>query len=228
GGSLYLRGTGVTALRDNLTVGGSLDLRGTGVTALPDNLTVGGSLYLRGTGVTALPDNLTVGGYLDLRGTGVTEENARRVREKSFPENFILSWRGGKYVSVDGIFSEVLSRKGNVWKARGIGEKKITYIVTDGHGKWSHGDTLKAAKDDLLYKIGSRDKSLYAEHTMDSTLPLEQAIEAYRVITGACAAGTRGFVESLSVVKAQYTIREICELTKGRYGHNEFTQFFAR
>ena len=31
---------------DNLTVGGSLDLRGTGITALPDNLTVGGSLDL--------------------------------------------------------------------------------------------------------------------------------------------------------------------------------------
>ena len=36
----------------NLTVGGSLDLRGTGITSLPDNLTVGGSLDLRGTGIT--------------------------------------------------------------------------------------------------------------------------------------------------------------------------------
>ena len=44
--------------------GGSLDLRGTGITALPDNLTVGGSLDLRGTGITALPNNLTVGGWL--------------------------------------------------------------------------------------------------------------------------------------------------------------------
>ena len=32
--------------------GGWLDLRGTGITSLPDNLTVGGSLYLRGTGIT--------------------------------------------------------------------------------------------------------------------------------------------------------------------------------
>ena len=36
--------------------GDSLDLRGTGITALPDNLTVGDSLDLRGTGITALPD----------------------------------------------------------------------------------------------------------------------------------------------------------------------------
>jgi hypothetical protein len=54
GGSLYLSGTGITALPDNLTVGRSLDLRDTGITALPDNLTVGGSLYLSGTGITAL------------------------------------------------------------------------------------------------------------------------------------------------------------------------------
>lgn len=32
--------------------GGSLDLRGTQITALPDNLTVGGSLYLRGKSIT--------------------------------------------------------------------------------------------------------------------------------------------------------------------------------
>ncbi|MFP9521275.1 hypothetical protein AB6D43_14030, partial [Pectobacterium brasiliense] len=46
GGSLDLRGTGITSLPDNLSVGGSLDLRGTGITSLPDNLSVGGSLYL--------------------------------------------------------------------------------------------------------------------------------------------------------------------------------------
>ncbi len=51
-----------------INVTGSLYLSGTQITALPDNLTVGGSLYLSGTQITALPDNLTVGGSLDLRG----------------------------------------------------------------------------------------------------------------------------------------------------------------
>ncbi len=69
--SLYLRGTGITQLPDNLSVGGSLYLRGTGITQLPDNLSVGGSLYLRGTGITQLPDNLSVGGSLYLEGTGI-------------------------------------------------------------------------------------------------------------------------------------------------------------
>jgi hypothetical protein len=70
-GSLDLRGTAITALPDNLTVGGSLDLRGTPITALPDNLTVGGWLDLSGTPINALPDNLTVGGWLDLSGTPI-------------------------------------------------------------------------------------------------------------------------------------------------------------
>jgi hypothetical protein len=72
GGYLYLEGTAITSLPDNLTVGGYLYLTGTAITSLPDNLTVGGYLYLEGTAITSLPDNLTVGGYLDLRGTAIT------------------------------------------------------------------------------------------------------------------------------------------------------------
>jgi hypothetical protein len=90
GGSLYLRGTGITSLPENLTVGGSLYLEGcTGITSLPENLTVGGSLYLEGcTGITALPENLTVNGYLDLRCTGTT----------SLPENLTV----GGYLDLRG------------------------------------------------------------------------------------------------------------------------------
>ena len=58
-GDLDLRGTGITALPEGLTVGGALDLGGTGITALPEGLTVGGSLYLRGTGITALPASIS-------------------------------------------------------------------------------------------------------------------------------------------------------------------------
>lgn len=191
-------------------------------------LNIGGSLNLRGTQITALPDNLTVGGFLDLRGTQITAEDAQKIKDKTFPVDYVLSWRGGQYISVDGVFTEVISRKGNIWKVRCIGGKKVAYLVTDGCGKWSHGETLRAAKDNLIYKIGNRDKSLYADLTLDSVLTIEKAIEAYRVITGACAAGTRYFVKSLSKVKQKYTIREICEITKGEYGAKEFADFFAK
>ena len=108
-----------------LNIEGSLDLRGTQITALPDNLTVGGSLYLGGTQITALPDNLTVGGSLYLEGTQITDEDAAKIRNKPIPEDFMLTWQGGKYVSVDGVFSEVVSHKGDIYRTRQIGKERV-------------------------------------------------------------------------------------------------------
>lgn len=56
-----------------------------------------------------------------------------------------------------------------------------------------------------------------------------EAIECYRVITGACSAGTRNFCENiLTVKKNKYTIKEIIELTRGQYGSEIFKDFFAK
>jgi hypothetical protein len=52
----------------------------------------------------------------------------------------------------------------------------------------------------------------------------------YRIITGACAAGTQRFVDGLSKdeIKDNYTVSEIIEMTKGQYGHETFKNFFER
>lgn len=50
-GSLYLRGTAITALPDGLSVSGWLDLSVTAITALPEGLSVDGPLYLEGTAI---------------------------------------------------------------------------------------------------------------------------------------------------------------------------------
>ena len=207
-----------------LHYGGYLYLRGTGITSLPDNLTVGGSLDLRGTGITSLPDNLTVGCDLYLRGTGITDRSKVNRNTPNFFE-----WRNREYIKVDGIFSKVVSCRGNVYKICQIGESKERYLVTDGVGKWSHGDTLKEAKDDLIYKISNRDKSEYDNLTLESELTFAEAIEAYRVITGACSAGTKMFVKNeLSERKEKYTISEIIRITKGQYNSNVFERFFEK
>ena len=218
--SLDLRGTGITALPEGLTVGGSLDLRGTGITALPEGLTVGGYLDLEGTGITALPEGLTVGGYLH-------RDSTCKGEPSPLPENYIFTWRDGKYIMIDGVFSEVLGRRRHVYKTRRIGSKRIEFIVTDGSGRWAHGATIKEARADLIYKIGSRDTSKYKSMNVDSVLTHPEAIEAYRIITGACAVGTRGFVESITP-KKKYTIGEIITLTKGRFGNLEFAKFFGQ
>jgi hypothetical protein len=222
GGSLDLRNTSITALPDNLTVGGGLDLRGSGITELPNNLTVGGFLNLSNTHITALPDNLTVGGDLNLRNTSITETS--HVNRK-VPD--MLTWQGGRYILVDGIFSEVVHKRDHIWKVKQIGKTETSYVVTDGEGRFAHGSTIREAREDLIYKISDRDKSDYESLALDHEFTFQQAIEAYRVITGACALGTKQFVAEQSEVKETYTIKEIMEITKGQYGHNTFVEFFV-
>ena len=73
--SLYLEGTEITELPDNLTITGDLDLENCKMLSkLPNNLKVEGNLNLEGCEmITEFPDNLKVGGYLDLSGTKITK-----------------------------------------------------------------------------------------------------------------------------------------------------------
>ena len=233
-----MRGTGITSLPDNLVVGGSLYLCGTGITSLPDNLVVGGSLDLEGcTGITSLPDNLVVGDYLDLCGTGITNKNVNtalstdaRMRIASVRNKLLTwEWNGRKYIKIDGIFSVVDSSHGNVFHVHQLGKSKSMYVVTDGENHWAHGDSLKEARADLIYKINDRDTSEYAKLNLDDTMTFEEAIAAYRTITGACAAGTRDYIENRlpKPHKEKYTVREMIELTKGEYQAETFKNFFT-
>ena len=117
-----------------------------------------------------------------------------------------------------------------MYVVRSIGSNKDQYLVTDGNGKWAHGDTVKEAKGDLIYKISNRDKSKYEGWTTRTEVSFEEAIDAYRVITGACAAGTKGFVERMNPEqrKDRYTVAELIEITRGQYGHEAFKAFFEK
>ena len=199
----------------------------------------GGSLDLRGTGITSLPDGLTVGGWLDLRGTGITDTSmvkrtlppqaVQRIEQARNPE-LRWEWAGRTYIKVDGIFSQLISRRGNVSVVRQIGKKKDAYLVTDGNGRWAHGDTIAEARKDLVYKISNRDKSVYESLTLDSELTFEECIECYRVITGACAAGTRNYVENRlpKPHKEKYTVREFYHLADGEYNSEKLKKFFNK
>ena len=57
----------------NVIVRGSLYLQGTNVTELPENLSVERCLDLQRTKITELPENLSVEGYLDLEGTKISK-----------------------------------------------------------------------------------------------------------------------------------------------------------
>ena len=139
-------------------------------------------------------------------------------------------WRNKEYIKVDGIFTKIISERGNVMRVQRIAHRKVEYLVTDGAGKWAHGATLKEAKDSLIYKISNRDKSKYEAWTIDTEVTHAEAIEAYRMITGACAMGTRHFCETIlgDKKKDKYTVAEVIELTKGQYGAESFEAFFKK
>jgi len=138
----------------------------------------------------------------------------------------IFESNGKKYIKSDNILSEVLSKRGNVYHVRIFGSTKPTILITDGKN-WSHGETLKDAKDDLTYKITDRKKSDYERYNLESILSFEEAVKCYRTITGACSQGTKNFVKTITP-KEQYSISEITELTMGQYGNKSFSDFFNK
>ena len=220
GGWLDLRGTGITALPDNLTVGGNLYLRGTKITALPDNLTVGGWLYLNDTEITALPDNLTVGGGLDLRGTRIINPTVKRLRHGEYVP--------GKYLYADGILTHVKKKKKAGDYTVFVGKIPGHNVVFDGK-HYAHCRTLREGIADLLFKSAiDRGADQYKGISLDDSFTVEELKRMYRVITGACKAGTESFVNSLKDLKDKYTVREVIEMTDGQYGAEKFKEFFER
>jgi len=208
-----------------------LDLRYTEISELPDNLIVGGSLGLYGTKITELPENLVIGSDIyGISNTSIRPTLSQEAKERLQKVYKPLQWNvGGKtYIKADDIFSVVDSHRGNVWKTHKIGKEETLYVVTDGEGHYAHGSTLKEAKSDLIYKINDRDTSIYENLSLDDEVSFEEAIVMYRTITGACDAGTRGFVESRlpKPHKEKYSIKEIIELTDGEYGSKRLKEFF--
>jgi hypothetical protein len=204
----------------NPTVGGNLHL--SSLKSIPEgfNPTVGGNLYLYS--LKSIPEgfNPTVGGSLYL----YDGMSCDKTPLGSTP----LTWQNGKYMSFDGIFGELISRKGNVWKCKKVNKEEIFYVITDGEGRYSHGASLQEAREDLAYKIADNiDKEKYKGLPLDTKFTFSEAVQCYRLITGACSFGTRHFIESYNISKRKkYTIKDMITLTEGQYGHNTFKEWF--
>ena len=180
----------------------------------------GGWLDLEGcTSITSLPEGLTVGGSLDLRGTSITNPNHYRRLQNG-------EYAPGKYIYADGILTHVKRMR----KVRNytyyIGKIKIKNVIFDGQ-HYAHCEDLKSGIADLAFKSAKdRGAEQYKSLTRESVVKREDAIVMYRIITGACAAGTQAFIDSLGGLKDEYTIAEIIDMTAGHYGAETFKRFF--
>ena len=132
---------------------------------------------------------------------------------------------GVLHIIADDILSKVISKKGDIYKVINHGETKQSYLIKSGD-KYSHGATLKQARDSLVYKLADRDTSKYKDFTLKTVLKKDEAISCYMSITGACERRTKYFVDKQEKLKSKMTIQEIIELTKGQYGNYSFSKFF--
>ena len=190
------------------------------LTSIPDgfNPTVGGGLYLGS--LTSIPDgfNPTVGGNLYL---------GSRLTANSQPfNNRLLTWRDGKYIQADGIFTEVVSKKGRVYTVKNIGSDKHYYLVTDGRSTHAHGEMIEQAKTDFKFKrIAEKLKSDPIKADTVITIPY------YRAVTGACEFGVKSWIDSTftakekaGILKNGITAEKLLPIlkTKNAYGFEKF------
>ena len=198
---------------------GNLYLSGTPITSLPDGLTVGGWLDLSGTQITSLPDNLKIGDKIVVFRVETEILSSYKLQDGDYVP--------GKYIYADGILTHVKSCKKSGNYTYYIGKIKEQNVVYDGT-YWAHCRTLREGVADLLYKhANDRGAKQYRHLTLDSVLPFDEAVTMYRVITGACQAGTQQFIERLPELKEAYSVREMVELTRGQYGADKFAEFFG-
>jgi hypothetical protein len=204
--------------------------------AFPKLSTVGGWLYCRGADTkAAFPKLSTVGGGLDCRGADTKAAfpklKKRDCGDAAASASVKRAFKRRGFLFADGMLSKIDSTRdlrggAKVHSIRVVGKTKVTYCI-ESDGTYSHGDTIKEARESLLYKIGQRDKSAYEGWRLDRRITGKEAIASYRVITGACEAGVRAFVQAHGGLKSRYTVQEVINITRGQYGSEMYAEFFA-
>ena len=232
-GYIYASGADTKTAFPKLTsVGGSIYASGADTkTAFPKLTSVGGYIDASGADTkTAFPKLTSVGGYIDASGdwahvktnvSGIGTEVNQRCRAALFS-----AFAAAGFSFADGTLARIVSQRGPVSRVVICGKTKVSYLVTDGEA-WSHGETLAGARDSLFYKIGKRDTSQYKAWKLDRVVTKKEAIQAYRMITGACEAGVRAWMEQHETPDT-ITVQGIIDITKGAYGAETFRKFFIR
>jgi len=180
-------------------VGGGFDCYNNNLTSLegaPE--AVGGSFYCWDNNLTSL-------------------EGAPEERQNMFDRFYKQG-----YVFADGLLTELISKRGNVYKTMRIGKDEIVYVIKSGE-HYAHGDTIKAAREALLFKTADRDVSSYENMPLETVKTPQEWAVIYHIISGACETGCRLFMESRDLKKS-YTLAEILDATKGQYGYERFKE----
>ena len=163
------------------------------------------------------------GGGLDLSGcTGLTQ-----LPDKYKPRKLKNGdYKAGRYLYADNILTHIKRVKKIGKYYYYIGKIRDKNVIFDGT-HYAHCKSFSDGAKDIEFKIAKeRGAEQYKKLKPSDTVTKDDAITMYRVITGACRAGTDGFVDSLGKLEDKYTIAEIVEITKGQYGAAVFKAFW--
>ena len=174
-------------------------------------------------------DNCTVYCHVEPKRLTVHGENVNVIRREEIATPIFDDWLSRGYVFADGICLKLVSSKTQghvtVYECKDF-SNKISYVARSGD-KFSHGETIEKSISDLRYKISSRDASRFSSWEIDDIKPIEELIEAYRVVTGACEAGVKMFLENKNLSSDKMSVQEAIALTENQYGHECFKNFFT-
>ena len=174
-------------------------------------------------------DNCTVYCHVEPKRLTVHGENVNVIRREEIATPIFDDWLSRGYVFADGICLKLVSSKTqghvDVYKCEDF-NNEISYVARSGD-KFSHGETIEKSISDLRYKISSRDTSRFSSWEIDDIKPIEELIEAYRVVTGACEAGVKMFLENKNLSSDKMSVQEAIALTENQYGHECFKNFFT-
>ena len=159
------------------------------------------------------------GGSLYLRGTQITnKKHYKKLKEGDYIPS--------KLLKADGIVTLIKRRKNLGKYVYYIGKIKGKNVISDGT-LFAHCKNLREGIADIEFKKAKdRGADQYKGLTRESVVKTEDAIAMYRIITGACKAGTEHFLQSLGELKDEYTVQEIIDMTKGQYGADTLVKFF--
>lgn len=224
GGSLFARGSALAYIPKNLVIPRNIDICDTNVKYIHTGTVINGSIIYNN--IVNILSNVVVNGYRSLYSMNeafLKNFNVINTRNKMICPTYIP----GRFIFVDCIMTHVDRVKTIGEYTFYIGKIKHKNVVFDGVN-YAHCESFKQGVRDLLFKK-AKDRGLeqFRYLTMDSELFLADAMVMYRIITGACEAGVKEFVNNLPNKKDKYTIREIIKITNGQYGSDILKHFFS-
>jgi len=217
---------------DALTsVGGDLYIYSQAKLDAPLLTSVGGYLYIHSKAkldaLTSVGDDLYIYSQAKLGAPKAkynvagTKEHCAELLRESFKKNGfvfadgILAERAGEEKTINGVSS---------LKIKVVGKTEHSYLVQRGN-QFAHGETIEDAIKSLRYKLSDRDTSRFKAWKLSTKVSLDDAIQAYRAITGSCEYGTKAFCEARKI-PAKLTVGDIIKMTDGQYGNDVFARFF--